>query len=498
MNKKKNRIIAGIILIILLSVGFWYVRIFSAGALTEIHRNVLIIAEMAGNSLNGEMLKKVKVAPEDENTVPYESIKNRLIGLHNTDNTIRFAYLYTQREGKLFFIADSEPQTSKDYSPPGQEYSEAPHQYFQPFIDGKSIVTEPVSDRWGEWVSVLVPLKNDSGTVVAVFGMDYPVETWNKNIRQHTIQSSALVLLATIIYIVGFIVFENNLRVRENERNFRFFFDLTEDMIVVGSRSGKILHSNDKIRQRLGYTEKEILDLNLVSLRPTELQREAEAVFKKVLEGKEKKCTLPMRKKDGSPLASETEVTFGKWNGEDCVYCVTKDMSNEKQILDKFSKIFDANPTLMAISSYPDRVFTDVNQTFADKTGYEKNELLGKTPLQVGLYKNKEAIQEIGKILSQQGYVKNFDIEIKKKNGEILSGIYYADIVKDHGKEYLLIVIVDQSDRVEAEESLKKTLEDSERLNKLMVGRELEMIELKKENARLRVGISKKGNDNKK
>ncbi|GAB6154473.1 hypothetical protein JCM17380_32230 [Desulfosporosinus burensis] len=102
-------------------------------------------------------------------------------------------------------MVDSEPVESKDYSPPGQEYTEADKSYSKPFTDGKVLITAPVTDRWGTWISFIVPIKDfETGKTIAALGIDYPARTWNDYARYETIQAGILVLALSLLILALF------------------------------------------------------------------------------------------------------------------------------------------------------------------------------------------------------------------------------------------------------------------------------------------------------
>lgn len=81
-------------------------------------------------------INKLEVGPGDIAKAPYIHMKNSLMELMRINSDARFAYVYTMRNGKIYFIADSEPVESKDYSPPGMEYVEASEEFLKTIIDG--------------------------------------------------------------------------------------------------------------------------------------------------------------------------------------------------------------------------------------------------------------------------------------------------------------------------------------------------------------------------
>jgi PAS domain S-box-containing protein len=101
-------------------------------------------------------------------------------------------------------MVDSEPIGSEDLSPPGQLFSEANEVDLKPFKDRTSVISEPVTDRWGTWISVLVPIKNkETGKTTAVFGVDYPAEKFYTEAKSHTLTSLYISILALLI-LVGY------------------------------------------------------------------------------------------------------------------------------------------------------------------------------------------------------------------------------------------------------------------------------------------------------
>ena len=178
---KHHRRVFGLlyIMLLLLSVIFiWHAWISSIEA---IEHDAKAVAMAAKNTLDIESLSGLKGEASDVGGEPYESVKGKLVRFAEADDEIRFVYLFTLRGEEIVILADSEPPTSNDYSPPGQAYDEVDASYFKPFNSPNAdIMITPINrDRWGSWKSVLVPLyAPDSGELTAVLGVDYPPRIW--------------------------------------------------------------------------------------------------------------------------------------------------------------------------------------------------------------------------------------------------------------------------------------------------------------------------------
>lgn len=99
---------------------------------------------------------------------------------------------------------DSEPANSKDYSPPGQTYDEAPGELYDVFAIGREGARGPYNDRWGTWVSAFVPLTGPvTGGVQTVFGMDIAAADWKWAFVLRAATPAALVAVATILGLLA-------------------------------------------------------------------------------------------------------------------------------------------------------------------------------------------------------------------------------------------------------------------------------------------------------
>lgn len=192
-----------IVLGILIS-GILYVLFIWSSAKNQNMEHILQVASSVEASLPKEELQNLERRPEDFKNRNYPQLKRMLQKVIQVNPEAQFAYLYVQRDGKLYFLVDSEPETSADYSPAGQEFTEADPIDHQPFIDGKALVTSPVTDRWGTWVSVEVPIKDaQNGQVIAVYGMDYNARAWKNSILFAVSESSLMVLVILILAFVS-------------------------------------------------------------------------------------------------------------------------------------------------------------------------------------------------------------------------------------------------------------------------------------------------------
>ena len=131
-----------------------------------------------------------------------------------------------------------------------------------------------------------------------------------------------------------------------------------------------------------------------------------------------------------------------------CIFGLSKDLSTQEAALQKFDRLFHGNPALMAVTSIPDQRFTDVNEAFLSRLGFTRNEVIGRTAAELRLFLKTEHQVEIGERLRREGRVANASITVRTKDGTLLEGLFYGELLQSQGTPSFLTVMVD-CDRAE-------------------------------------------------
>jgi PAS domain S-box-containing protein len=238
----------------------------------------------------------------------------------------------------------------------------------------------------------------------------------------------------------------------ESEANFRAFFETIDDMIVVSTPEGQILFGNAALERKLGYKRDELSTMHLLDLHPQDNRMEAESIFAAIIRCERDTCPLPLKTKNNQTIPVETRFWFGRWSGQDCLFGISEDLSTELDAQKRFESLFRNNPTIMALSSIPGRKLTDVNNVFLSILGYTLEEILGKTSKEIGLFVSSQDNNPYTEEFWSVGSLEKLELQIRRKDGKILDGLFSSEVIKSEGKEYLLTVMVDITDQKLAEE----------------------------------------------
>ncbi len=127
-----------------------------------------------------------------------------------------------------------------------------------------------------------------------------------------------------------------------------------------------------------------------------------------------------------------------------------------------FEEIFDTSPDGALITSAGDGQITEVNRAFFGMMGYTNTESVGKTSLDIRLWKNSEERRKFVRELDEKGMVENFETVFVRKDGSERFGLVSAKKITLHGKPHIISVTRDITERRKAEEELKLLLKEKE------------------------------------
>ncbi|HMP77049.1 MAG TPA: CHASE domain-containing protein [Kiritimatiellia bacterium] len=180
----------------------------------RIRDDLLRRATLVSWALRADLVDSLAGDKQDRDTLPYQRIQRQLESARQLYADCRFLYLCRMRaDGKIIFLVDAEPEDSDDHSPPGQVYDEASEIFYRVQRSGVAATEGPIQDRWGTWISAIVPLFHPvDDRLVAMLGMDIDASKW-----RHQLIRPALVPIAfTAAFLI--VVLLSNRRIARRQR----------------------------------------------------------------------------------------------------------------------------------------------------------------------------------------------------------------------------------------------------------------------------------------
>lgn len=251
----------------------------------------------------------------------------------------------------------------------------------------------------------------------------------------------------------------------QTRQNYETFFNTIDDFLFVLNEQGNIIHINTTVTNRLGYTNQELIDKSVLMVHPVDRRDEAGRIVGEMLAGTADFCPVPLLAKDNRQLPVETKVKAGFWDGQAVIFGVSKDISKIKLSEEKFATAFRSNSAMMSISSFENGKYIDINNEFEETLGYSRNETIGKTNRELGLFVDQDLASKIVDKLRKSIAVRKKEVQLITKSGEIRTAVISCDSIFIGEERCVLTVAMDISDRKKAEEEIRKARKEAERAN---------------------------------
>jgi PAS domain S-box-containing protein len=148
---------------------------------------------------------------------------------------------------------------------------------------------------------------------------------------------------------------------------------------------------------------------------------------------------------------------------------------------EKFLKAFQSSPYAVLISRLSDGLIVEANLGFMRISGYESSEVIGKTTDDLHLWMNESSRRTIiGELLANKS-IYELEQKFRKKSGAIMTGLVSSEVIQLDNEKFVISSINDITDRKNSEKLISDKMEELHLFNRIMVGRENRMIELKSE-----------------
>jgi PAS domain S-box-containing protein len=128
-----------------------------------------------------------------------------------------------------------------------------------------------------------------------------------------------------------------------------------------------------------------------------------------------------------------------------------------------FETLFRAAPVVMLLSALEGGRLLDVNDRFTRATGYTREEAIGKTATELGLWESPQQRDDFRDIRSERsGTFEGIEANLRLKSGEATVALLSAEVLDVGGRQCALWHAVDITDRKRAERELARYRQDLE------------------------------------
>ena len=280
-------------------------------------------------------------------------------------------------------------------------------------------------------IASATPLLNKSGHVVASLGMITDITA-----RKKTEQS-----------------------LQENQQNLETLADtVTTGIGVIGIPDGKFLYVNSAYEKAFGYDHDELIGRTTPDIYwDIEDRKRILELLKKT--GNKADYDVRLKKKDGTMFWGMSSVRPVNFNCRPALLGIFTDISDRKMAEERFSKAFHSSPVALSISRISDGIFLDINQSFLNLFGYNREEVVGQKATDLKIYYDPTDRKEIVRLLEQEGKVFNHEVSAMTKTGTEIRALTSAEKIEIDGQLSIIWTTIDITERNKAEERLKESEE---------------------------------------
>ena len=251
--------------------------------------------------------------------------------------------------------------------------------------------------------------------------------------------------------------------VDESEARYRQLAETTIDVIIVHDLNGNITYINPAGVRLTGYSQSEIMSINISQLLPEDELSAMREHAQKRIEGDTSVYTYQTKliSRDGRLFQVEAQSTLmmeqSKISG---VLVVARDISdryNTQKILweseNRFSRVFHASTISIAISQLKTGQMIDANDSFLHLIGYSREEVIGHTGAELNLWPSSSDRPDTISQLLVEGTLPATPSRIRSKSGELRDTLSSLELIELGGQQCILAIVQDNTERIRVEKA---------------------------------------------
>ena len=257
-------------------------------------------------------------------------------------------------------------------------------------------------------------------------------------------------------------------RLQESERRFREIFESANVGIALASPDDRFLAVNAGFAAMVGYSRDELLQMHTFDLVHPDDVAESRRLTAAVHDGCADAHRAERRylKKDGAAIwvSVFSTTVFDENHRENYSVGVVSDIT-ERRLAEvalraseeRFSKAFKSGPLAMSISMLADGRFVDVNDAFLAMFGYGREEVVGRTSLELGMWFSSADREVLAAELREKGRFRGREYSFRTSTGEPGWASCSAEIIHLGDSPAVISMFNDFTERRRAELALAES-----------------------------------------
>ncbi len=269
----------------------------------------------------------------------------------------------------------------------------------------------------------------------------------------------------------------------ESEARFSVAFQASPIFIGIGRMSdGRFELVNDAFVNWTGYTRDEVVGRSTAELNLWDSPEERHAFWADTRQHgfvRTRECGFRNRYGKRFTILLSSEII--QLNGVPHMLSMGLDITERKQAEAelrnsearlreseaRFSAAFHSSPFVTVMIRASDARVVLVNDAFVNWSGYDRDEIIGHTTVELGFWENLADRERFWKDVKASGSIRGRECRLIGRCGKVSTMLASGVIIESNGEEHLLVMVVDISQRKQAEAELHRMLAREKELSQL-------------------------------
>jgi PAS domain S-box-containing protein len=239
---------------------------------------------------------------------------------------------------------------------------------------------------------------------------------------------------------------------RESKEKYRILLEESPDPIFSFSPEGHYMYVNQSFAKGVGKPVEDIIGKRIWDIFSKEEADKRFASLNQVFQtGKEKviEVTVPRADHDYFYMTTITPIKDTAGNVVSAI-CSSKNITERKRAEvalreseEKFRLTYSSSPDAVNINRLEDGLYVDINEGFIRATGYTREEVIGRTSLEMNIWHDPADRQKLVQGLQEKGYYENLEAQFQRKDGSLITALMSARVISLQGVLHILSITRD-------------------------------------------------------